>query len=99
MSVGDLSLLYNNRVKGKPKKLHIEWMRLYIIEEINSNGSVRLRTLQGTVFRKLVNGARLKWYQNYKKNGFITDTKNIYRNQKPKTPKRIKKNQNELQQV
>ena len=26
LSVGDLALLYNNRVKRKPKKLHIEWM-------------------------------------------------------------------------
>ena len=40
LSVGDLALLYNSRVKAKPKKLHKEWMRLYIIEEIHPNGSV-----------------------------------------------------------
>ena len=57
MSVGDLALLYNSRVKGKPKKLHIEWMGPYIVEEIHTNGLVRLRMLQGIVFRKLVNGA------------------------------------------
>ena len=55
--VGDLALLYNSRVKGKPKKLHTEWMGPYIVEEIHPNGSVRLRTLQGMVFEKLVNGA------------------------------------------
>ena len=64
LSVDDLALLYNNRVKGKPKKLDTEWMGLYMVEEIHSNGSVRLKTLQGLVFRKLVNGARLKRYKN-----------------------------------
>ena len=59
-SVGDLALLYNSRVKGKPKKLHTEWMGPYMVEEIHPNGSVRLKTLQGLVFRKLVNGAQLK---------------------------------------
>ena len=64
LSVGDLALLYNSRVKGKPKKLHTEWMGPYVVEEIHPNGSVRLKTLQGLVFRKLVNGARLKRYKN-----------------------------------
>ena len=45
LAVGDLALLYNSWVKGKPKKLHTEWMGPYIVEEINTNGSVRLRTL------------------------------------------------------
>ena len=49
-------LLYNSRVKGKPKKPHTEWMGPYIVEEINASGLVRLRTLQGKVFQKLVNG-------------------------------------------
>ena len=26
LSVGDLALLYNSRVKGKPKKLNTKWM-------------------------------------------------------------------------
>ena len=38
--VGDLALLYNSRVKDKPKKLHIEWMGPYVVEEIHTNGSV-----------------------------------------------------------
>ena len=50
MSVGDLSLLYNSRVKGKPRKMHTEWMGPYVVEEIHTNGSARLRMLQGIVF-------------------------------------------------
>ena len=50
LSIGDLALLYNSRVIGKPKKLHTEWMRPYIIEEINADGLVQLRMLQGTIF-------------------------------------------------
>ena len=61
--VGDLALLYNSWVKGKPKKIHTEGMGPYVVEEIHANGSVQLRTLQGIVFRKLVNGARIKWYK------------------------------------
>ena len=34
----------------------------YIIEDLNINGLVRLKTLQGQVFSKVVNGARLKRY-------------------------------------
>ena len=61
--VRDLALLYNSRVKGKPKKLHTEWMGPYVIEEININGSVRQKTLQGNVFWKLVNIVQLKRYK------------------------------------
>ena len=72
MSVGDLALLYNSQVKGKLEKLDTEWMDPYVVEEIHTNGSVQLRTLQGIVFQKLVNGARLKRYRNYKKKQHIT---------------------------
>ena len=64
LSVRDLALLYNSRVKGKHKKIHTEWMGPYVFEEIHTNGSVRLRMLQGIVSQKLVNGARLKRYRN-----------------------------------
>ena len=64
MSVGDLALLYNSRVKGKTKHLHTEWMGPYVVKEIHTNESVQLKTLQGIVFQKLVNGARLKRYKN-----------------------------------
>ena len=43
--VGNLALLYNNRLKGKPKKLYTEWMGPYVVEEIHANRLVRLRTL------------------------------------------------------
>ena len=64
LPVGDLDLLYNSQVKRKPKKLHTEWMGPYVVEGVHANRSVRLRTLQGIVFQKLVNGARLKQYKN-----------------------------------
>ena len=37
-------------------------MGAYIIEDLNRNGLVRLKTLQGQVFSKVVNGDRLKIY-------------------------------------
>ena len=40
MSIGDLALLYNSRVKGKPKKIHTKWMGPYIVVDIHANGSV-----------------------------------------------------------
>ena len=64
LAVGDFALLYNSWIKGKPKKLHTEWMGPYIVEEIHPNGSIRLRMIQGLVFQKLVNGAQLKRYKN-----------------------------------
>ena len=45
LSVGDLALLYNSRVKGKPKKIYTKWMGPYVVNEIHANGSIRLRTL------------------------------------------------------
>ena len=57
LSVGDFALPYNSRVKGKPKKLHTEWMGPYVVDEIHPNGLVQLKTPQGLVFWKLVNGA------------------------------------------
>ena len=62
IAVGDLVLLYDSKIKGKPRKLEIAWMGPYIIEDLNMNGSVRLKTLQGQVFTKVMNGARLKRY-------------------------------------
>ena len=61
-SVRDLVLLYDSKIKGKPHKLETTWMGPYIIEYLNSNGSVRLKTLQGQVFPKVMNGDQLKRY-------------------------------------
>ena len=62
ISLGDLVLLYDSRIKGKPKKLETSWLGHYIVEELIANGLVILRTLQGQVFKEVVNGARLKRY-------------------------------------
>jgi hypothetical protein len=59
---GDLVLLYDTRIKGKPKKLEITWLRPYIVENIRPIGAVQLRTLLGKPFKKLINGAHLKKY-------------------------------------
>ena len=40
ISVKDLVLLYDSKIKGKPHKLETTWMGPYIIEDLNSNGSV-----------------------------------------------------------
>ena len=47
ISTGDTVLLYDSKIKGKPKKLCTTWMGPYLVEEINVNESVRLKTLQG----------------------------------------------------
>ena len=52
IAVNDLVLLYDNKVKGKPRKLETTWMGPYIIEDLNTIGSVRLKTLQGQVLLK-----------------------------------------------
>ena len=40
ISVIDLVLLYDSKIKGKPHKLETTWMGPYIIEDLNSNESV-----------------------------------------------------------
>ena len=60
ISVGDLILLYDKRIKGKPRNLETTRMGPYIVEYLNSNGATRLNTLQGHVFPKVVNGSQLK---------------------------------------
>ena len=40
ISVDDLLLLYDSKIKGKHCKLETTWMGPYIIEDLNSNGSV-----------------------------------------------------------
>ena len=45
ISIDDLVLLYDNKIKRKPRKLETYWFGPYIVEELNTNGSVRLKTL------------------------------------------------------
>ena len=60
--LGYLALLYDSRIKRKPKKLETTWVVPYIVEELNANGSIRIKALQGQVFKEVLNGARLKRY-------------------------------------
>jgi hypothetical protein len=62
MNNGDLVLLYDSRVKGKPRKLETTWLGPYIIEDIRPTRVVQLQTLLGHPFKKLINGAHLKKY-------------------------------------
>jgi hypothetical protein len=59
---GDVVLLYDSRVKGKPKKLETTWLGPYVIEYIQLTCSIQLQTLSGHPFKKLINGAYLKKY-------------------------------------
>lgn len=47
ISVNDLVLLYDSKIKGKLGKLETTWLGPCIVEEMNSNNTTRLRTLQG----------------------------------------------------
>ena len=62
ISLGDLVLLYESQIKGKPIKLEIAWLGPYIIMELNENGSLGLKTLEGQVFKGVVNVSRLIRY-------------------------------------
>jgi hypothetical protein len=39
---GDLVLLYDSRIKGKPRKLETTWLGPYFVEDIRSKGVVQL---------------------------------------------------------
>ena len=60
---GDLVLLYDSRIKGKPGKLETTWLGPYVVEYIRLPRAVQIITLLGNPFKKLINGARLKKYQ------------------------------------
>ena len=47
ISIGDLVLLYDRKIKEKPRKLEIGWLGPYIIEDLSNNGTIILKTLQG----------------------------------------------------
>jgi hypothetical protein len=62
MKNGDLVLLYDNRIIGKPRKLEITWLGPYVIDDIQMIGKVQLQTWFGNPFKTLINGARLNNY-------------------------------------
>ena len=59
---GGLVLLYDNRHKEFPGKLHTRWMGPYKVTKIYSNGSFQLENLQGVWLDTRVNGSRVKRY-------------------------------------
>jgi hypothetical protein len=60
---GDLVLLYDSHIKGKPIKLETTWLGPYVVEDIRPTRAVQLKTLLGHSFKKLINEAHLKKYQ------------------------------------
>jgi hypothetical protein len=57
MKSGYLVLLYDNQIKGKPRKLETTWLGPYVIEDIRLTGIVQLQTFLGHPFKKLINGS------------------------------------------
>ena len=60
---GGLVLLYDNRHKQFPGKLHTRWMGPYKVTTIYPNGSLQLEDLQGVWLDTRVNGSRVKTYK------------------------------------
>ena len=59
---GGLVLLYDNRHKDFPGKLHIRWMGPFRVSQVFQNGSLQLENLQGQWLDNRVNGSRVKRY-------------------------------------
>jgi hypothetical protein len=59
---GGLVLLYDNRHKDFPGKLHTRWMGPFRVTRIFENGSLQLQDLQGQWLDTRVNGSRVKKY-------------------------------------
>lgn len=59
---GGMVLLYDNRHKHFPGKLHTRWMGPYKVEQIFEKGSLQLTNLGGTPLDTRVNGSRVKKY-------------------------------------
>ena len=60
---GGLELLYDNRHKQFPGKLHTRWMGPYRVTVVYLNGSLQLEDLQGVWLETRVNGSRVKKYK------------------------------------
>ena len=60
---GGLVLLYDNRHKQFPGKLHTRWMGPYKVTTIYPNRSLKLEDLQGVWLDTRVNGSRVKKYK------------------------------------
>ena len=76
IQVGGMVLLYDNRHKDFPGKLHTRWMGPYKVNYIFPNGSLQLEDLQGVWLDTRVNGSRVKKYvpENITSDGSSEDT-------------------------
>lgn len=59
-----LSFYMTIEKKEKPQMIETTWLGPYNVEKLNTNGLGRLKTLQGQVFEKVVNGEIHKCYYN-----------------------------------
>ena len=61
--VGDLVLLYDSKFIKFPGKFKTHWLGPYQIQQITDGGAIQLSTLSGEFLPTLINGSRLKLYQ------------------------------------
>jgi len=57
-------LLYNSQYKYFKGKLMIIWLGPYVIEKCHDDGVVQIRTIDAEGIHLLVNGYKLKFYEN-----------------------------------
>src|ERR687897_2463259 len=60
--IGQLVLKYESKIEGK-KKLEDRWNSPYYIHDVLGNGVYKLRTMDRKILKVLINGSRLKPYQ------------------------------------
>ena len=56
-------LLYDNKFAKFPGKFQMHWLGPYKVKHVTNDGSIQLVKLNGEVFPTLVNGSRLKIYE------------------------------------
>jgi hypothetical protein len=61
--VGDLVLLYDNKVTQHLGKFQLHWLGPYVIKHVMEVGVAQLETLDGEALGGMVNGIRLKLYR------------------------------------
>ena len=61
--VRELVLLYGNKFLKHPGKIRTHWLVPYIVIQLTEGGAMHLQKLDGTPFKGLVNGSRLKPYR------------------------------------
>lgn len=60
--LGDLVLLYDSKFFKDPRKFRMHWLGPFVIKFVTNVGIVQLETLNGEILGGLVNGNRLKLY-------------------------------------